>query len=107
MESVLVRGEAVALLRDFNIAIDDSELTCGKKLLIEWLQKGNVSLLNDDTPTRFEPNNDNKTSILDLAIVSNNIIQCVQSFKVDSEKIVTPFQRVKMALNNTQTIGQF
>ena len=95
VESVLVRGEAVALLGDFNRAIDDPELTCGKKLLIEWLQKGNVSLLNDDTPTRFEPNNDNKTSILDLAIVSNNIIQCVQSFKVDSEKIVTPFSKGK------------
>ena len=99
VDSILDRGEAVALLGDFNRAIDQPKETRGKRLLIDWINRDTVTLLNDDTYTRIAPNEKEKDSILDLAIVSKNIIKCVDTFKVDHEKVVTPFYRLKNGQN--------
>ena len=42
-----------------------------------------LTLLNGNIYTRIAPNKYEKDSILDLAIVSNNILKCVESFKID------------------------
>ena len=99
VNSILGQGEAVALLGDFNRAIDNPKVTHGKKLLIEWLQDNTLTLLNSNTYTRIAPNKKEKDSILDLAIVSNNISKCVESFKVDSEKVITPFYKLRSGQN--------
>ena len=99
VNSILDRGEAVALLGDFNRAIDNPKVTHGKKLLIEWLQDNTLTLLNSNTYTRIAPNKKEKDSILDLAIVSNNISKCVESFKVDSEKVITHFYKLRSGQN--------
>ena len=99
VDSILDRGEAVALLGDFNRAIDQPKETRGKRLLIDWINRDTVTLLNDNTYTRIAPNEKEKDSILDLAIVSKNIIKCVDTFKVDHERVVTPFYRLKNGQN--------
>ena len=64
-------------------------MTCGKKLLIDWVKEETVTILNDNKGTRVDPGS-NKESLLDLAFVSNNIKNCVKSFKVDTSKSMTP-----------------
>ena len=93
------RGEAVALLGDFKRAIDNPKETHGKKLLIEWLQDNMLTLLNGNIHTRIAPNKYENDSILDLVIVSNNILKCVESFQVDSDKVITPFYKLKKGQN--------
>ena len=63
-------------------------MTCGKKLLIDWVKEETVTILNDNKGTRVDPGS-NKESLLDLAFVSNNIKNCVKSFKVDTSKSMT------------------
>ena len=90
VDAILDTGEAAILMGDFNRPIDNTQSTCGKKLLYEWLNEGTMALLNDDTPTRIDWTT-KKGSILDLAIISENIKECVKKFSVDSECEITPF----------------
>ena len=54
-------------------------------------------MLNTDIPTRVNPTGG--SSVLDLGVVSKNIENFIQSFKVDTDKSFTPFaiRRVKGA----------
>ena len=65
------------------------------RCLSQELEDSTLTLLNGNTYTRIAPNKKEKDSILDLAIVSNNISKCVASFKVDSEKVITPFYKLR------------
>ena len=89
IDYILEKGEALLTLGDFNRAIDNPNMTCGKKLLIDWVKEETVTILNDNKGTRVDPGS-NKESLLDLAFVSNNIKNCVKSFKVDTSKSMTP-----------------
>ena len=63
----------------------------GTKLLEDWLQTETVALLNDkNIPTRYDPAT-GKGSVLDLGIISKDIIKNVTNFEVDSYKNWTPF----------------
>ena len=65
-------------------------MTCGKRLLIQWIQEETMTLLND-SQTTWADSSSKKESILDLALVSKNIQQYIKSFKVDKDKSITPF----------------
>ena len=95
VDSILDRQEAVCIIGDLNRPIQARKPSHGTKLLNEWLEDGNMKLLNDLTPTRFEPNT-KKGSVLDLAIVSDSILQNVKSFNVDSQQKMTPFSMSKV-----------
>ena len=80
VDSILEKGEAVALLGDFNRP-ETPKPTLGRKLLTEWLneEESTVTLVNDQTiPTRIDPAS-KKPSLLDLCIVSENIKNCVKN----------------------------
>ena len=89
VDYILEKGEALLTLGDFNRAIDNPNMTCGKKLLIDWVKEDTMTLLNDNTGTRVDPST-KKESLLDLAFVSNNIKDCVKAFKVDTSRSITP-----------------
>ena len=101
VENILSHGESCIIIGDWNrpelFTDKDSYAT---KQLKEWLEneETDVKLLNDDTPTRQNPIGG--MSVLDLAVVSNNIENCVQKFTVDSHKKWTPFAiRKKNGIN--------
>ena len=90
VDSILVRGEAVTLVGDFNRP-DNPKPSMGRKLLMEWVndKEGTVTLVNNPSiPTRIDPNT-KKGSVLDLCIVSDNIKKCVHKFIVDSKQEMT------------------
>ena len=67
LNSILGRGEAVALLGDFYRAIDDPKETHGKIFFnnnMKWLQNYILTLLNDNPLTRIAPNKYEKDSIV-------------------------------------------
>ena len=89
VDYILEKGEALLTLGDFHRAIDNPNMTCGKKLIIDWVKEDTMTLLNDNTGTRVDPST-KKESLLDLAFVSNNIKDCVTAFKVDTSRSITP-----------------
>ena len=93
VDSILDKGEALVTLGDFNRPIDNPKITCGKNLLTDWVKEGTMTLLNSNEPTRVDPGS-KKESILDLAFVSKNIESYVKSFYVDSEKNMTPYNKI-------------
>ena len=92
---VLVRGEAIILMGDLNRPLYSEKVSPGTKLLLDWIKEDTVEILNDNTPTRIDPAN-GKGSILDLAIVSKNIVNNVEKLYVDSGLSYTPFSMTKV-----------
>ena len=89
IDFILKKGESVVTVGDFNRPINNPKMTCGKRLLIDWLKEDTMTLLNNSQGTWVDPRS-KKESILDLALVSKNIQQFVKSFKVDVNKTITP-----------------
>ena len=89
IDFILKKGESIITVGDFNRPINNPKMTCGKKLLIDWIKEDTMTLLNNSQATWVDPRS-KKESILDLALVSKNIQQFVKSFKVDSNKAITP-----------------
>ena len=90
VDEILKKSEGCVIIGDWN----RPELFSGKssyatKQLQEWLEKDTVTLLNTDIPTRVNPTGG--SSVLDLGVVSKNIENFIQSFKVDTDKSFTPF----------------
>ena len=89
-------GAGVIVCGDFN----RPSLTCEKKsfgtdLLERWLEDGKVHLVNDrKVNTRYDPAS-GKGSLLDLAIISDNLARSVKKFEVDTHKKWTPFVLIK------------
>ena len=92
VEEILSRSESCVILGDWNRPelFTDKDSYASKQLR-EWIENEEVDLklLNDSTPTRINPTGG--SSVLDLAVVSNNIENYVQKFTVDSDKKWTPF----------------
>ena len=96
IDSIIERGESIALLGDMNRPMNSLRKSFGTKLVEDWLQTGNVALLNDiNIPTRYDPAIGNG-SVLDLGIISKDIIKNVKCFEVDSDKNWTPFSFKKI-----------
>ena len=93
VDFILDKGEALVTLGDFNRPIDNPKITCGKNLLTDWIKEGTMTLLNSNKTTRVDPGS-KKGSILDLAFVSKNIESYVKSFYVDSDKNMTPYNKI-------------
>ena len=89
IDFILKKGESIITVGDFNRPINNPKMTCGKRLLIDWIKEDTMTLLNNSQATWVDPRS-KKESILDLALVSKNIQQFVKSFKVDSNKAITP-----------------
>ena len=76
---------------DLNRPLNSNKYSVGKNLLGNWLEEGQVKLINQrNVDTRYDPVTGNG-SVLDLAIISENIWKLVQNFEVDSERTWTPF----------------
>ena len=93
---IVGRGEGLIIIGDFNRQIEAVKPSFGTKLLKEWIDTKNVTLLNSQKMeyTRIDPAT-GKGSILDLGIVSSNIKSCVRSFSVDTKREFTPFSVTK------------
>ena len=96
INSIIERGESISLLGDMNRPMNSLRKSFGTKLLEDWLQTETVALLNDkNIPTRYDPAT-GKGSVLDLGIISKDIIKNVTNFEVDSYKNWTPFSFKKI-----------
>ena len=96
INSIIERGESIALLGDMNRPMNSLRKSFGTKLLEDWLQTETVALLNDkNIPTRYDPAT-GKGSVLDLGIISKDIIKNVTNFEVDSDKNWTPYSFKKI-----------
>ena len=97
----MLKLKSIITVVDFKRPINYPKMTCNKRLLIDWIKKDTMTLLNNSQATWVDPRS-KKESILDLALVSKNIQQFVKSFKVDSNKTITPcsikgiFQIIKL-----------
>jgi len=78
-------------------------LSYGGKQLINLLESGKYALVNSSEVTiggpytRYDPSdpeNEGKKSILDLCIVSNDLLPHVESLTIDKEKRFTPYRVV-------------
>ena len=97
MNDILIRGEGIIAMGDLNRNIFSENLSLGSKLLIEYLEEGTMEVINDgDKHTRIDPAT-GQGSILDLCLLSSNIINCCKGFGVDTEKSITPFSVIKTA----------
>ena len=65
IDSLIQKGEAVVLIGDMNRPIFNTNMSKGMKLLMEYLEEGTVRLINNNTPTRFDPST-KKGSVLDF-----------------------------------------
>ena len=90
VDSLINNFEAVCVIGDLNRPLQNQKPSHGTTLLNDWLNEENMRLLNKNEPTRVDPAT-GKGSILDLAIVSDNIFHNVKSFHVDNRKSMTPF----------------
>ena len=96
IDSIIEKGESIALLGDMNRPMNSLRKSFGTKLLVDWLQTGNVTLLNNtNIPTRYDPAT-GKGSVLDVGIISIDIVKNIKSFEVDSYKNWTPFSFKKI-----------
>ena len=75
-------GEAGIYLGDFNRPLQAKMPTLGTRLLKEWIEGGTMKLINNrNAITRPEPGR-GTGQVLDLAIVSANIVEGVTQFTV-------------------------
>ena len=96
------RGELLVIIGDLNVHVGDiipsnsSKVSCGGKLLKEFLESGNYILINalERTKggpfTRVDPSNDQIKSVLDLVIVSQELLKYVDTFVIDDARSFTP-----------------
>ena len=90
VDEILNKAEGCIIIGDWNRPeLFSDKRSYATKQLQEWLRKGTVTLLNKNTPTRINPTGG--SSVLDLGVVSKNIENFTQSFKVDTAKSFTPF----------------
>ena len=90
VDHILSKNESVIVIGDYNRPWLAKRPSHGTKRVMEWLEEGNVQLLNDSTPTRIDPVS-KAGSILDLGIVSKCLVDSVVSFQVDTERKMSPF----------------
>ena len=73
VDIALGRGESVIVAGDLNRPVQAPKPSFGTKLLLDWVDKGTMVLLNNkDTPTRLDPVT-GKGSTLDLGLVSASL----------------------------------
>ena len=100
IENAIVNQEGIILMGDLNRPISNaqSKMQYGTQLLEDWLNEGLVQLLNDRSiPTRYDPKPPHKGSVLDLGIVSKNMISFKTRFEKGMDSIL--LQRVKRIKN--------
>ena len=91
VNDIIDKGEGVLVMGDLNRPLNSNKYSVGKNLLENWLEEGQVKLINQrNIDTRYDPVTGNG-SVLDLAIISENIWKLVKNFEVDSERKWTPF----------------
>ena len=91
VQDIIAKGQSVLLMGDMNKKINQENKSPSTNLLLEWLKEETMNLLNNPClSTRIDPVS-GKGSTLDLAIVSTDILQNVNSFTIDSNKEMTPF----------------
>ena len=104
--SIEAKEESVVLLGDLNRHISNSlvkenhgKSSLGGRLLMEFVTGGDYTLVNalncvEGGPfTRYDKadeNNDEKKSLLDLVIGSNNLVPYIQKLKIDKNLQWTP-----------------
>ena len=95
INELIASGCGVLVSGDFNRPLNSTKKSFGTELLENWLRDDCVRLLNDrNVDTRYDPAS-GKGSLLDLTVVSSNLIRSVKKFKVDSKKEWTPFALIK------------
>ena len=73
VNDIIDKGEGVLVMGDLNRPLNSNKYSVGKNLLENWLEEGQVKLLNQrNINTRYDPVTGNG-SVLDLAIISENI----------------------------------
>ena len=95
-EDIINKGEATCIIGDFNRP-ETPNPTFGMRLLNEWIEGDDslVELINNPKEhTRIDPHS-KKGSLLDLCFLSKNISKCKRTFKVDKEKVMTPYSIIK------------
>ena len=95
VNELIASGCGVLVSGDFNRPLNAVKKSFGTELLENWLKDDCVSLVNDrNVDTRYDPAS-GKGSLLDLTVVSSNLIRSVKKFEVDSKKEWTPFALIK------------
>ena len=96
VHDLIESGSGVIVCGDFNRpSLTSEKKSFGTELLERWLNDGKVHLVNDrNVNTRYDPAS-GKGSLLDLAIVSDNLSKCVKKFEIDTHKKWTPFVLIK------------
>ena len=98
IDSIIQKGEAVALIGDMNRPLFNTNMSKGTKLLHEYLEEGTLRLINTNIPTRIDPGT-KKGSVLDLCLTSINIDKCITGFEIDTNCTMTPFSITKTKNN--------
>ena len=74
------------IMGDLNRPLQTPKLSFGTKLLKDWVDSGQVIILNDkNIHTRFDPRT-GKGSTLDVLIISLNISEVLVKFSVDTRR---------------------
>ena len=105
------KEESVMLLRNLNCHISNTvikenhpKLSVAGKLLLEFLENDKYVLVNATDKTtggvftrydRSDPNNDAKKSLLDMVIVSKDLLKYIEKLEVDKSLQWTPYRVVK------------
>ena len=91
VQQAMHRGEAVLCMGDFYRPLQAKKFSHGTNLLNDWLKEEQVYLINNKkVSTRIDPSN-GSGSVLDLAIVSEDLRKQVKSFKVDDERSMSAY----------------
>ena len=114
----LLENETVIILGDLNKHIGDliegnkgDKATLGGNLIKDFISTGNFILVNSSSKvkggpfTRYDPadpQNKDKKSVLDLCIVSKVLVDYIEEFSIDKERIIIQRQYRKRR-NNQQS----
>ena len=108
-ESAIIIGDLNRHISDDLIKENHKKSSVAGKLLLEFVANGNYVVVNslecvEGGPfTRFDPSdptNNTKKSVLDLAIISKNLVQYVNKFKIDQNLEWTPSRSRKGSLKH-------
>ena len=91
VQGIIDKGQSVLMLGDMNKNINHDNRSPATKILLDWLEKDTMKLLNNPSiSTRIDPAT-GKGSTLDLAIVSSDIHINIKDFGIDHNREKTPF----------------
>ena len=102
-------NESLVLIGDMNKAIGNgqygvkgntSKVSFRGKLIHNLLSGGKYQLVNNSTKcvggpfTRMDPSDSSRLSCLCLVIVNNDLLACVDSLKIDKDRLITPHRAI-------------